>query len=457
MNLFKKIITKHREQTELPEGLWWEEMSEGIYNRMDQLSDNNTSNKTNRDYKLKWLLLILILMAGVWGCNEWIKLKSDDELPADKNLEYAQEDISVPVPLTTEQIGNKELEQSEVVASTSLLKNENVTQPIEPQKRSEQTVSKEVNNSQSIVEVVVDQSVSIVKTADQFDSDQFQLTKATQTEQGLSLNRLNQISIKPFEISQPAHLMSFIPDLADLKDMDEDQVVENPWQVTMFSGTSLGIPMDRILSDDPSLMISETSVPSFSFGGGASFKVSPSLFIEGMLGYTKFYTRYDLTEIRTSPIVVDNQVVEIRTNPLSGRSRSILGSVPTTLVETRKFRKYNSVGLLNLSLRVGWESQFNKFGTRLYAGMTASRALSASGKAYVDQEIVEYNQFLDRYQSSTQLGISTGLRVSYDLSTLINVGIDLGYNHYLTGNSTLDIQKFDPTNVAAGLSIGYRL
>ncbi len=462
MNLFKKIITKHREQTELPEAMGWDDMSEGIYDKLDQIGNASDAKNPYRENRLKWLLLLLLLMAGVWSCNEWLKLKSDDGLKLDKNLQYAQEDISVPVPQTTEQNDNKEVDHSEVVVSTSIMKDQKEAQDLEPQKRSVTIGAKEVNNAQSIVEFTDLQSVPKVTTTNQsdshhFDSFQFLSADETQTIESSNLYRLNQIPIIPFEIIHPAHFLSSIPDLAELNDVDDDQVIGNPWQVSMLSGTSLGMPIDRVLSDDPGLVISETSIPSFSFGGGASFKVSSSLFLEGMLSYSKFYTRYDLTEIRTIPIVLENQVVEIRTNPLSGRSRSILGSVPTTLVETRKFRKYNSVGILNLSLRAGWESQFNKFGTRLYAGLTASRAISASGKAYVDREIVEYSQFLDRYQSSTQLGINTGLRVSYDLSTLINIGIDLVYNHYMIGNTSIDIQRFDPTNVSAGFSIGYRL
>ncbi len=92
MNLFKKIISQQRDQTDLPEDFGWDQMSDGIYERVGQLEKDAQSLKPDRDHKLKWLLLLLLLIGGVWGCNKLMNINAEQSNQIDKSIDYARED-----------------------------------------------------------------------------------------------------------------------------------------------------------------------------------------------------------------------------------------------------------------------------------------------------------------------------------------------------------------------------
>ncbi len=473
MAYYNRLRDQLRNETPLPEELSWESMQAGIYDKMGQ-------KKKKRRLLIWWLLPILI--GGGIGMFLYFGEVENTNLP----VEIDKQNKVIASPISKPYVSNSKENIASIQSTNS--------SEIDSQSTDNKT---EANTNQAIVSKVFKRSKNtVILASDQSKSfaNQIQQTEQTpilKTEQiNISSNPIDIVSTenkianqgysdlmnpyapKPYFMIEPLTLL-FNDDLNTLfsRTITMPQVSTTlPAQNkkseyfgsmdlmvnTGISFWNIGKPATLQLNSElHKALISEKELPGFSMAIRHDISINKSFFVTSMIDYQRLYSIFSYDGIKTAPKQVDDIIISIHDNLISGEKTYVRGTASVNENVTRKLQHRNEMVRSSFSLLPGLQHNVRNWAFKVNAGPTIGLFTTGKGKTLWNDEVVTYDGDLPQYNNSIKIGFTSSAIVKYYVSQRWFLHSSVLYQKYLTNHSADPTQIIKPSlwNISAG--VGY--
>ena len=187
--------------------------------------------------------------------------------------------------------------------------------------------------------------------------------------------------------------------------------------------------------------------------------VKKDLFLLLGLQYQQLESRLNWnTQIEDYEITLEDTIIQIRRNAITGATTEIRGDVTLTVPAERKVRHYNSFSLLQVPLGIGKIWQNGSLQSHLLVGGVANLSFSKQGRTLYQAELIDYD-----YSSSTiwtdKLSFSAMLSggLSYRITDRLGIMTVVQYQQSLSNWSTEEGITMRPSILNWSLGVNYSL
>ncbi len=472
MAYYNRLRDQLRNETPLPEDLSWESMQAGIYDKMGQ-------KKKKRRLLIWWLLPIFI---GGIGMFLYYGKVENTNLPVeiDKQNKIIASPISKPsVSNSKENIASiQSTNTSEIDSQSTENKTEtNTNQPIvsKVSKRSKNTVILASDQSKSFANQIQQTEQTPILKTDQINISSHPIdivaTENKIANQGYS-DLMNPYAPKPYFMIEPLTLL-FNDDLNTLfsrtitipqvsttlpaKNKKSEYFGSMDLMVnTGISFWNIGKPATlQLNSDFHKALISEKELPGFSMAIRHDISINKSFFVTSMIDYQRLYSIFSYDGIKSAPKQVDDIIISIHDNLLSGEKTYVRGTASVNENVTRKLQHRNEMVRSSFSLLPGLQHNVGNWAFKVNAGPTIGLFKRGKGKTLWNDEVVAYDGDLPQYNNSIKIGFTSSALVKYYVSQRWFLHSSVLYQKYLTNHSADPTQIIKPSlwNISAG--VGY--
>lgn len=476
MAYYNKLRDQLRNETPIPEDLSWESMQAGIYDKMGQ-------KKKKRRLFIWWLLPVLT--CGIIGAALYFGKAKNTSIPLENDKENKILATSTPTPSLS-------------ISKENLADHPNTnTSEIQPQSSPIKTMA---NTSQVITSKVSKESKNTVlletelskpstnQSTQTTNSNQTSLFKNEQT--NISPASIDIVSIEnsqtnqessdllnsndpiPYVIIEPLALlfdeelnslyfpMLTLPEVSPtLPAQNKKSEYFGSMGVMVNTGVSfwnIGKPATLQLNSElHKALISEKELPGFSMAIRHDIAINKSFFVTSMIDYQRLYSIFSYDGIKTAPKQMDDIIISIHDNLLSGEKTYVRGTASVNETVTRKLQNRNEMVRSSFSILPGLQHNVRNWTFKVNAGPTIGLFTSGKGKTMWNDEVVTYDGDLPQYNNNVKIGFTSSALVKYYISQRWFLHSTVLYQKYLTNHSADPTQIVKPSlwNISAG--VGY--
>lgn len=473
MAYYNRLRDQLRNETPLPEDLSWESMQAGIYDKMGQ-------KKKKRRLLIWWLLPILI--CGGIGMFLYFGEVKNTNLPVeiDKQNKIIASPISKPSTSSPKVNTNSQ-------PSTITLENESKSSPNKTITKSNQTIVNKVSkNSKNTVISATDQLKSFANQPQQaeqtsiLETDPINIssypkdivtTENKIANQGYS-DLMNPYAPKPYFMIEPLTLL-FNDDLNTLLSRTISMPEVSPTlpakkQKSIHFGNmdlmvnagvsfwSIGKSATlQLISEKHKALISEQELPGFTAAIRHDISINKSFFVTSMIDYQRLYSVFSYEGIKQAPKQVNDVIISIHDNLLSGEKTYTRGTANVTDTISRKLKHRNEMVRSTFSLMPGFQHNVRNWSFKVNAGPTIGLFTTGKGKTLVNDDIVVYDGDLPQYNNHLKIGFTTSALVKYYVSERWFLHSSILYQKYLTNHSDDPTQIIRPSMWNISTGVGY--
>lgn len=482
-----KLNSKFRSEENLPEEFSWENINQGIYEKMN-------SNKSRRPAGIVFIsaiALALLIMGG--GVFIYLYNKNHSELNTiahnankkSNGSEYKKSDVIQPV---AENINNEAIKTESIkVEKTFSVNNENGT--------TELTITKEIKTKRTYGDNKLANSIN----KNSSNTSNKKLDKNDKIESSTNaqsfVNEVNLIkeksapdsentSVKTNEVKSPND-----NSLVDSKNLNASEIViaviESKYHL-IFSNTKPILPLIEIINPTikkkeknelkNSISINGGLLSSFSNYGSTPIDALKSKYEKEALGYSfgigyhrvlsnkiSLNTGFDYNTMRsildyketTSYLEQrDNLLLSMDINTITGDTVKTYGTGIVTGKQTRTVLHYNTQRVLSIPVLLSYMIQNKKFHYTIGLGPVVHYNLSAKGRTIVDTD--QFLTYDKNYFNTLNYGLLARLGVKYSLGERYLIGLDVSFSAPLGKwniDSSFSLKRSMP---GSHLSIAYR-
>lgn len=203
----------------------------------------------------------------------------------------------------------------------------------------------------------------------------------------------------------------------------------------------------------------ESPLPSFQLQGHYMRSLNRNFFVMAGLQYQQLESklRYNNT-IQDYKVVIEDTIIQVQNNAITGEQRLIRGDVEQFVQAERRVRHYNKTQLFKLSLAIGKNWRFNSFQTDVYLGGALNTLVHNQGRMFYESEIMDYagtsNSF---FNNQWKVDGVLGARIHYFLNHSIGVNMGFQTQKSLMNWSNHSDINFYPVSFNMQLGLSYSL
>jgi hypothetical protein len=190
------------------------------------------------------------------------------------------------------------------------------------------------------------------------------------------------------------------------------------------------------------------------FGFGLEYKITNRLSLDASLNFNQVKSLLDYKEITKYSEKRDNVLLAIEVNTITKDTIKNFGSANVTGIQTRTVKHYNTERMISMPIvmKYNWDIGNLRIGAGLGAGLLYS--LSNKGRTIV--AIDSFNTIGNDY--TTKIGVSSlgQINVTYSLSDRINIGLKTNYMMPLLDQNKNVGTTFRRNLLSGQLLLGYR-
>lgn len=151
------------------------------------------------------------------------------------------------------------------------------------------------------------------------------------------------------------------------------------------------------------------------------------------------------TQIEDYEIVLEDTIVQVQTNVITGERTEIRGDVSLIVPAERRVQHYNSLSLLQIPVSIGKSWGAKRWQSHLMVGGVANISFSKTGRTLYQNELVDYNDSSTGIWSN-KLGFSATLSagLSYRITDDLGIVTMLQYQRSLSNWSTEENTTMQP-------------
>lgn len=445
-NKFKEGLGS--EKKAVPPELAWENMQEGVYEKMHNLK---RATRTRRRLFIGTITGIIMLLLIKFVCTP-----GDFRNTADFQAGYSEKQ---PVAAPQSQLGDpsNKIEKASIpldgdaedkfdgIREYETINEKGTNKQFDLQNNSDLADSTATNSGNKTLAInnrqspqalpgkdIVLGSHSIAESADEPDNVATPNNKNSITGLGESIERNDDGTKKNSNYLPSIPLVSLIqneivykPQIADAPDLYfpisseaiKSKKGDSPQnRISLMGGVthwSMGFGTFKPERDD-----FERTVTSVGSSLSYIHRFSNNLELLVGIQYTKLESRFDyMTEIDNYTVILKDTLIQVQSNFITGKQSFVRGDVEVPVNAQRIIRHYNTVQLVQIPLAVGrnWTQADWAYG--LYAGATMNISTSQSGRTYYEAGIFDYSgRNTEFINNSWKLHAMLSGRVSYAIN-----------------------------------------
>ena len=463
---------------QLPPELQWENMEAGIFHKMEALQAAASSDKNKKHRRRIWLVCLLLL--GVLLSTLFLL---NYEPASENTLDFT----SSPAALD----GCTDMEEKKEVSKVDQLPTTVTEQLTVAKLKATQAYVPQDNKQESVTAVEQNEedsyagnAVEIRETPSQdapklVSSEAFQ--QITDTKQASNMaSAMRNTDDKPTIGSPNSALPTPV-----------NQLVEYQVMIPVVSQTSkkeAALPI-AVLPTEPSCPTFKTRSAQVWLTGGASWwrpgygntkperaefeqailsaqgqfsyvqPVKKNLFLLIGLQYQQLESRLNWnTQIADYELTLEDTIIQIRRNVITGEESEIRGDVTLTVPAERQVQHFNSFSLLQVPLGIGKTWGKGRLQSHLLVGGVANLSFARRGRTLYQAELIDYDNsssaiWTDKLSFSALC--SGGL--SYSITDRLGVVTVIQYQHSLSNWSTEEGITMRPSILNWSLGVNYSL
>lgn len=460
----QNIKAKFRSEEELPSDFSWENMEQGIHEKMNSKKSGKT---TGFIYLAAIALALLIISAGIFyalNCkNEFAQNSKKIAIKAEiKSHEDKHTDNRIPLnPINQE---NATLSESKMITveKTNSTITENGTNELiatyEAKTKSKYTDSRLIKNNtirsngnlkaNNVIKnkeltsegIVVSEkrnntnhpplvpyltNVNVVDSTPASHQSETKNDKLISAENNLSTIRIANIGARLFTVIHQSEIeMPSLDIVSPLLDKKEERSFKNVFSVTG------GIWQSKSLySNNPSAAIKskyENDVLSYGIGFGYTRMLSNKWCVNTGLEWNVFRNKLDYKETTSFSEIRDNVLLSMDVNAITGDTIKQFGTGTVTGKQTRTVIHYNNQKVLTIPVLMSYMIQKKKFFYALGLGPVIHYNSNAEGRTIVNtDQFVNYDK---SYFKAINYNLLAKLGVMYQLNKHYLIGLDFSYS-----------------------------
>jgi hypothetical protein len=190
------------------------------------------------------------------------------------------------------------------------------------------------------------------------------------------------------------------------------------------------------------------------FGFGLEYKITNRLSLDASLNFNQVKSILDYKEITKYSEKRDNVLLAIEVNTVTKDTIKNFGSANVTGIQTRTVKHYNTERMISMPIVMKYNWDIGKL--RIGAGLGAGLLYSLSNQGRTIVAIDSFNTIGNDY--TTKIGVSGlgQINVTYSLSDRINIGLKTNYMMPLLDQNKNVGTAFRRNLLSGQLLIGYR-
>jgi len=470
------------ENTPVPPELDWENMQEGIFQKMEKLENSGNQRKS---YLIRALIVIVILLLIQFVCSPFSFERNEEatkgsalmtdkqerknsnesdveeykkELKPNENNAYEDKNVNNNTVYTKNQLTGK---QSNARVAASTISNRD----IESDSNDPRNLSLQINSENQSKAFG-----SLASSSNLYNSN---------TEETSTLNKEQNEIIETFQSrnNNAIHIKA-VPQLSLIEGISAGLEYEILYARNMPSGfshitenTNQEVQKTLIMaggatywlegfgSAKPQRQAYES--PVMSYGTSLAYMHRFANKIELFIGlqYSKLESRFDYEQkLENYTVTIKDTLVEVQNNLITGRESFVRGDVEVPVDAKRVVRHYNSIEIIQFPFALGRSFSMNKLEIGIYGGGSLNIQTSAQGKSLFNDSITEYAS-QDELLISKDLKFSGMLygRLAYSLSERVSLSLNLQLQRSLTDWSLEDEITMRPVIFSSMLGFEFRL
>lgn len=491
MAYYDKLKNKIRPEDALPEGYGFDDMKEGIYSKMPAKKE-----KRRRHFLFWWLTPIVgLLSAGLVYYFSQLDTQGSYQVDSrssrriDKSEIINQNSNQQSFVTKTNIEKRKDVANKSINSTTLLLKTKSNNYRIQSPLSSEK-IKHSKNTIQSINYTQNDARINTKSHNDDFQNSPIEKAYLTispnhsiVTEQS-SINTDINTAIKDSSITlaQRSLASSKINDLSintlpnlfispkienELPTLKQDNSIiplkvkqTKNWSVEfgtgIFTWQSKNLTRDSI---DPSTNVYTSSLtPNYGYNIYILSHLQLmngwylSAGIDGVV--SKSYLTYEAST--SKQIKLDNQVVKIEQNLLTGSVNQVLGTANASVYEIHKLRKNNTDLIIKIPILIGYSVMCRKWSFHGGVGISTNLWSRHHGVTIVNSQIINYNGSHPLWQPVFQFNLESQIKAKYQFNQQVSLGAILQYSKALQDHTVAEKIIMKPNQIGISALIGYR-
>lgn len=467
----RKLMSQ--EDQPLPPGLEWDAMESGIKSKMDEIQSEEKDKK--RRYFI-WFFLFAVLgtssilmsysrlMAdgkeAAVAIEESNQTSPSDILTGDEKSEYPSSDVTRQLPLETEEIitDNKPINTNANENTNPNLKLDVSSQElVQDIKNTDKEIS---GTTEANIATVIDSRPKTIIAIEKEDSNVKPIEEQKQ-------NEIKDI-LPPAQDELITHdYLEAIPSLET--DMSNEEIPTH--SLTSIDVLNHGMNGEVRFStgllvwnwgygkNKPERKGYELSDLSYFTQLSYTHRFRKGFNLMVGLQYQQLESQLEWAEKQNNhTVTLENTVLEIRTDALTGQQTFITGDTEVEVEAYRVVRHHNTTRLYQIPLALGKTFEFGKWSTDIYAGGTFNFAAQHQGRTLLNGDVIDINgrsnPILDgRFAVGTML---SG-QITYQLNPKLGLGAGIQMQKSITDWSKDDNVNIRPHSIGLELGLRYRL
>ncbi|MEN0046608.1 MAG: hypothetical protein AAF806_06100 [Bacteroidota bacterium] len=211
-----------------------------------------------------------------------------------------------------------------------------------------------------------------------------------------------------------------------------------PYHTLEFSGgvNNWQSNYNEAITEQNTRAASETELWGFQLAAHVKYHFKPNVYVSSGLTFQQLNHRFNYEKTNKEQVEARDALVEIAINSISGDSTFVRKDVLVEVEEKRTVQHHNRHQILTLPVRVGYEWKYNRIALSGSLGSVFSIQSFSKGKTLVGSEVKTYDRDDSIYKKRFGLGLSANIQLNYALTPNLYVGGNVGYNNWLGNWST---------------------
>lgn len=460
MAYYNKIKDNLRKEDEFPQDMSWEDMRDGIYEKMGK-------KEKKRRIIFWWFAPMLIFVGiGVYWLVTSNKVTNTDLRAKKLKENIAKEEVKqhiiasetkTPLGYQTEEVDSA-TEDMHLNAHAYPIITKNKSNSIATEVHQIETQSeKNDNNDGSKPNSMIETNLLTAESTIPLTDDPAISASSTVTNSNIikidPISGINTPSVRSTRTVLPEiEVQSIIP-------LEKNsQLYFGFTDISLSSGVIFwktnNLSILNINTEQLKATTTQRALPGFHIALNGNLAVSKHFFINTGLDYQKWFSEFNYSGTKVNSIELKNVIIRVEENLLSGEKSLISGTGYSKVTVDRTLRHRNEENRILLTLSPGFLYNHRKWTFRPSAGLFFVVSKFGKGKTLLNEEIGEYNGAIPQDNGKIQMGFVTSLNAKYTISNRYSIQSMVGFHKFATSiNSGNTLSKPTIINLSLGLGI----
>ena len=416
---------KDKENRYIPDGLDWDDMKHGIFQKVRDLEQEKAKRK-NR-LLVVWLMGIGLLLVVTFVIKHMHSNNYRDDSYAVKHSKVSHNYSLIREDDTCKLIGSNSLSLDiglhalDTFSGGLYSMDEGVAKSVSKDYESQEYIEQAYSNimtapeksdvkPSSLLELIFDHSLNMISNGENVEIGTYDPIPR----QAVDISKLpTSHFMRPFNMGENLWLQNIQLKYSNISNLDVEADIDFNHQIIIQSGLSI---WDEGYSDsEPERSVFENTTVSPCLEIVYSRMLQRGIFFSGGLSYKEMGIQLDYNSgPQTYMETLRDTIASVQVDALTGSETIRRQDVLHSYTAERRVRHFNKFRMINLTLGAGKSLKFNRIVSDVYLGTTIGLTMHRAGRTIVDGQVVDFKDTqVPLFSNQTRVEAQFGCRIHY--------------------------------------------